>query len=122
MTCVCVCVQDTEEAGWSRVGELAAAGACPCWCASWAEVHVRSPTGDVCWVMRMQNTMSWDYLLDEPLQDVAALLAPAPAADCGLAAARACVAAGAEPRPRSGSSSSQTRPAPLHSQDLHKSR
>lgn len=69
---------DGDEAGWSRVAELAAAGACPCWCANWAEVHVRSPTGDVCWVMRVQNHMNWDYLLESPLQDVAALLAPAP--------------------------------------------
>lgn len=52
---MCAYPQDTEESGWSRVGALAAAGACPCWCASWAEVRVRSPAGDVCWLMRMQN-------------------------------------------------------------------
>ncbi|PZC72537.1 hypothetical protein B5X24_HaOG211061 [Helicoverpa armigera] len=72
---------DTDEAAWSRVGELAAAGLCPCWCANWAEVHVRSPTGDVCWVMRMQNQMNWDYLLESPLQELAALLSPAGGAD-----------------------------------------
>lgn len=48
-------LQDTDDMSWSRVGELAAAGQCPCFCSNWAELHVRSPTGDVCWVMRMQN-------------------------------------------------------------------
>ncbi|XP_037293673.1 tuberin isoform X2 [Manduca sexta] len=67
---------DCEEPGWSRVGEAAALGACPCWCSRWAEVHVRSPTGDVCFVMRVQNQMNWDYLLESPLQDVAAILNP----------------------------------------------
>ncbi|CAH2106853.1 unnamed protein product [Euphydryas editha] len=68
------------ESGWSRVGALAAAGACPCWCARWAELHVRSPTGDVSWLLRMQNRISSSQLQDWPLQDVLALLAP-PLAD-----------------------------------------
>ncbi|XP_075973057.1 tuberin-like isoform X2 [Anticarsia gemmatalis] len=124
---------DTEES-WSRVGELAAAGACPCWCAHWAEVHVRSPTGDVCWVMRMQNQMNWDYLLESPLQEVAALLspvgsfpappsapsAPPSSASSGIGDSRQDVGSDGDPRSRSGSSSSQSRPQPLP-QDLHKS-
>ncbi|XP_063895577.1 tuberin isoform X4 [Helicoverpa armigera] len=130
--------QDTDEAAWSRVGELAAAGLCPCWCANWAEVHVRSPTGDVCWVMRMQNQMNWDYLLESPLQELAALLSPAGGAagearGAGEAAARTGEAAGrtgeaagragedSAPRSRSGSSSSQSRPQSSLPQDLHKS-
>lgn len=28
---------------------------CFCWCGGWAEIHVRGPTGDVSWVMRIQN-------------------------------------------------------------------
>lgn len=28
---------------------------CVCWCGSWAEVYVRGPTGDVSWVIRLQN-------------------------------------------------------------------
>lgn len=106
---------DEEGAGAAgRVGALAAVGACPCWCAHWAEVHVRSPTGDVAWAMRMQNNMSFDYLLESPLQDVAALLAaPAPApAPPPPPEARAD-----EPRSRSGSASSAAGRA-----DLHKSR
>ncbi|XP_047024239.1 tuberin isoform X4 [Helicoverpa zea] len=132
--------QDTDEAAWSRVGELAAAGLCPCWCANWAEVHVRSPTGDVCWVMRMQNQMNWDYLLESPLQELAALLSPAGAGGAageargageaagrtGAAAGRTGEAAGrvgedSAPRSRSGSSSSQSRPQSSLPQDLHKS-
>ncbi|KAJ8727807.1 hypothetical protein PYW08_016192 [Mythimna loreyi] len=126
---------DTDDTSWSRVGELAAAGMCPCWCANWAEVHVRSPTGDVCWVMRMQNQMNWDYLLESPLQDVAALLSPAgsasPAgagggagshahsqppssASSGIGDSRQDVGSEWSPRSRSGSGSSAAR-------DLHKS-
>lgn len=102
---------DDDAAG--RGGALAALGACPCWCAHWAEVHVRSPTGDVAWAMRMQNNMSFDYLLESPLQDVAALLAvPAPAAPAPAPEARAD-----EPRSRSGSGSSLAGRA-----DLYKSR
>ncbi|XP_037872619.1 tuberin isoform X4 [Bombyx mori] len=67
---------DTDDTSWSRVGELAGGGACPCWCGGWAEIHVRSPTGDVSWVMRVQNQMNWDYQLESPLQEVAALLNP----------------------------------------------
>lgn len=123
---------DTEEAGWSRVGELAAAGACPCFCANWAEVHVRSPTGDVCWVMRVQNQMNWDYRLESPLQDVAGLLAaldgtalrpnsaPPSSASSGIGDSRQDVGSDSDPRSRSGSSSSQSRPQPTP-QDLHKS-
>lgn len=53
---VCVCGQEREAGEWaSRAGELAAAGACPCWCGGWAELHVRSPSGDVSWLLRLQN-------------------------------------------------------------------
>ncbi|KAJ0176953.1 hypothetical protein K1T71_006962 [Dendrolimus kikuchii] len=123
---------DTEEPGWSRVGETVAQGACPCWCAHWAEVHVRSPTGDVAWIMRMQNQMNWDYLLESPLQEVLALLspgvgaaataAPPSSASSGIGDSRQEIASESDPRSRSGSSSSQSRPQPLHPQDLHKSR
>ncbi|XP_049869315.1 tuberin isoform X2 [Pectinophora gossypiella] len=68
---------DGEE-GWARVGELAAAGACPCWCARWAEVHVRAPTGDTAWVTRLQNRAA-PLERDDALQELAALLLPAAA-------------------------------------------
>lgn len=107
-------LQDGEE-GPGRVGALAAVGACPCWCAHWAEVHVRSPTGDVAWAMRMQNNMSFDYLLESPLQDVAALLATPATAPAAPAPADARTD---EPRSRSGSASSLG----AGRSDLHKSR
>ncbi|XP_013168999.1 PREDICTED: tuberin [Papilio xuthus] len=72
---------ERETGEWaSRAGELAAAGACPCWCGGWAELHVRSPTGDVSWLLRLQNQMSWSQLQEWPLQDVLALLTPPAAA------------------------------------------
>lgn len=42
------------------------AGACVCWCSGWAEVLLRSATGDVSWVMRVQNQVQhyYIYLLD----------------------------------------------------------
>ncbi|XP_068632224.1 tuberin isoform X2 [Battus philenor] len=68
---------EREACEWgSRAGELAAAGACPCWCGGWAELHVRSPTGDVSWLLRLQNQMSWSQLQEWPLQDVLAVLSP----------------------------------------------
>ncbi|KOB78180.1 putative tuberous sclerosis 2 isoform 3 [Operophtera brumata] len=44
-----------EVALWWRGSAAAGSGACACWCAQWAELHVRAPTGDVCWLMRLQN-------------------------------------------------------------------
>ncbi|XP_063381192.1 tuberin [Cydia fagiglandana] len=113
---------DTEEAAWSRAGELAA-GACPCWCADWAEIHVRSPSGDVAWLMRVQNQMGWENQ-ESSLQDILALLAPAPAASAPPSSASSGIgdtstnnASESESRSRSGSSASQA----AHAQDLHKS-
>ncbi|XP_063533671.1 uncharacterized protein LOC134743970 [Cydia strobilella] len=109
---------DIEEAAWSRAGELAA-GACPCWCADWAEIHVRSPSGDVSWLMRVQNQMGWENQ-ESSLQDILALLAPAPApssASSGVGDDRTNNASESESRSRSGSSASQA----AHAQDLHKS-
>ncbi|XP_061712821.1 tuberin [Cydia pomonella] len=111
---------DTEEAAWSRAGELAA-GACPCWCADWAEIHVRSPSGDVSWLMRVQNQMGWESQ-ESSLQDILALLAPAPSAppssaSSGIGDDRANHASESDSRSRSGSSASQA----AHAQDLHKS-
>lgn len=50
-----VVLQDSEEALWWRGSAAAGSGACACWCAQWAELHVRAPTGDVCWLLRLQN-------------------------------------------------------------------
>ncbi|XP_072932345.1 tuberin [Epargyreus clarus] len=114
---------DTEASGWSRVGALSAAGACPCWCARWAELHVRSPTGDVSWLMRLQNQVSWSQVQEWPLQDVLALLSP-PLGDAPTASASSSSGLGdsrpdlaSEGSPRSSRSASQR----SHPPDLHKS-
>ncbi|XP_050345799.1 tuberin isoform X3 [Nymphalis io] len=130
--------KEVERAGeWRRAGALAAARACPCWCARWAELHVRSPTGDVSWLLRMQNRVSgapprpaareplvtlrrpqissWQ-LQEWPLQDVLALLSP-PLSDpsSGLGDSRPDLSS--EGSPRSSRSTSQR----SHGPDLHKS-
>ncbi|XP_075230715.1 TSC complex subunit tuberin isoform X2 [Lycorma delicatula] len=50
---------------------------CACWCQGWAEIYVRRPTGDMSWVMRLQNqpqtlTSPTEFLLN----DIATLLFP----------------------------------------------
>ncbi|KAJ1527617.1 hypothetical protein ONE63_007580 [Megalurothrips usitatus] len=39
---------------------------CACWCNGWAEIYVRRPTGDMSWVMRIQNQNSALDLSDVP--------------------------------------------------------
>lgn len=51
--------------------------ACACWCQGWAEIYVRRPTGDMSWVMRIQNQLSTMQSLHEfPLNEVSTLLMP----------------------------------------------
>ena len=42
---------------------------CTCWCQGWAEVHIRRPTGNTSWMMRVQNQMgnqaSWEFPIKE---------------------------------------------------------
>ncbi|XP_039753773.1 tuberin isoform X2 [Pararge aegeria] len=106
-----------DGAAWARVGEPAAGGACPCWCARWAELHVRSPTGDVSWLLRMQNHMSESQLQEWPLQDVLALLSPPLGADLSGGAGDSRADPTSEGSPRMSRSASQRSHAP----DLHKS-
>lgn len=47
---------------------------CCCWCQGWAEVHVRRPTGDMSWIMRIQNTINQQN--DFPLNDISNLFMP----------------------------------------------
>ncbi|XP_015113598.1 tuberin [Diachasma alloeum] len=51
---------------------------CACWCQGWAEIYVRRPTGDMSWIMRIQNSMQFDVPQDFPLQDITALYMPMP--------------------------------------------
>ncbi|KAG7209739.1 hypothetical protein KM043_011368 [Ampulex compressa] len=46
---------------------------CACWCQGWAEIYVRRPTGDMSWIMRIQNSMQFETLMDFPIYDIMAL-------------------------------------------------
>ena len=30
---------------------------CSCWCRGWAEIKIRRPTGNISWLMRLQNRL-----------------------------------------------------------------
>ena len=50
---------------------------CNCWCTMWAEIHVRSPTGDLSWIMRVQNDdqdLTSSSFPDLPLANISSLL------------------------------------------------
>ncbi|XP_045114580.1 tuberin-like isoform X4 [Portunus trituberculatus] len=51
---------------------------CACWCMGWAEIHVRQPTGNMSWMMRIQNEQQLLPLgMDElPLFDLSSLFSP----------------------------------------------
>lgn len=52
---------------------------CACWCQGWAEIYVRRPTGDMSWVMRIQNSMQFETSpLDFPVNDITTLYMPTP--------------------------------------------
>ncbi|XP_017881114.1 tuberin isoform X2 [Ceratina calcarata] len=46
---------------------------CACWCQGWAEIYVRRPTGDMSWIMRIQNSMQFETNIDFPVHDIMAL-------------------------------------------------
>ncbi|KAK6623829.1 hypothetical protein RUM44_010685 [Polyplax serrata] len=50
---------------------------CACWCQGWAEIYVKRPTGDMSWVLRIQNETNYQNLSHElPLPDVTTLFLP----------------------------------------------
>lgn len=50
---------------------------CACWCQGWAEVYIRRPTGDMSWVMRIQNDISYTHTTyDFPLNEISTLYMP----------------------------------------------
>ena len=51
---------------------------CACWCQGWAEIYVRRPTGDMSWIMRIQNTMQIEVPVDFPVHDITTLYMPTP--------------------------------------------
>ncbi|XP_076652775.1 TSC complex subunit tuberin isoform X1 [Halictus rubicundus] len=49
---------------------------CACWCQGWAEIYVRRPTGDMSWIMRIQNSTQFEMHVDFPVHDIMALYRP----------------------------------------------
>lgn len=49
---------------------------CACWCQGWAEIYVRRPTGDMSWIMRIQNSTQFESHVDFPVHDILALYRP----------------------------------------------
>ncbi|XP_044253656.1 tuberin [Tribolium madens] len=50
---------------------------CACWCQGWAEVLIRRPTGNVSWVMKVQNQVSFkQHIFEFPLNEMSTLYMP----------------------------------------------
>lgn len=49
---------------------------CACSCTGWAEICVRRPTGNISWIMRVQNQISVDTPNEYPLHDLISLFMP----------------------------------------------
>ncbi|XP_063917194.1 tuberin isoform X2 [Zophobas morio] len=50
---------------------------CACWCQGWAEVLIRRPTGNVSWVMKVQNQVSFkQHIYEFPLNEMSTLYMP----------------------------------------------
>ncbi|KAJ8983537.1 hypothetical protein NQ317_006582, partial [Molorchus minor] len=75
-------IADKLEAISTRLQQLATAeraerDMCACWCQGWAEIHVRRPTGNMSWVMRIQNQISYTHSMYEfPLNEISTLFMP----------------------------------------------
>ncbi|XP_063445540.1 tuberin-like isoform X1 [Mytilus trossulus] len=48
---------------------------CNCWCTGWAEVYIRSPSGVIGWMMRIENETSMTSLQDPQFHDFTILFA-----------------------------------------------
>ena len=52
---------------------------CNCWCTQWAEFHIRRPTGNFSWIMRLQNEQDLMSMFpDFALSDISSLFMPLP--------------------------------------------
>ena len=50
---------------------------CNCWCTQWAEFHIRRPTGNLSWIMRLQNEQDLMSMFpDFALSDISNLFMP----------------------------------------------
>ena len=50
---------------------------CNCWCTQWAEFHIRRPTGNFSWIVRLQNEQDLMAMFpDFALSDISNLFLP----------------------------------------------
>lgn len=48
---------------------------CNCWCTGWAEIMIRAPSGNLSWMMRIENETSLTSLQESPMTDITMLFA-----------------------------------------------
>ncbi|XP_042230186.1 tuberin-like isoform X2 [Homarus americanus] len=57
---------------------------CACWCQGWAEIYIRQPTGNMSWMMRLQNKQTVVTPGSElPLHELSNLYSPASSRETG---------------------------------------
>jgi len=73
---------DKDQSELSKLGQILNSDKqdghvlCACWCQGWAEIYVRRPTGDMSWIMRIQNSTQFETSTDFPVHDIMALYMP----------------------------------------------
>ena len=59
------------------IGTMFLPNLCTCWCVSWAEIRIRSPSGSISWMMRIENHLNpYGGPTDLPLADISVLQIP----------------------------------------------
>lgn len=59
------------------IGTMFLPNLCTCWCVSWAEIRIRSPSGSISWMMRIENHLNpYGGPSDLPLADISVLQIP----------------------------------------------
>ncbi|XP_053386314.1 tuberin-like isoform X2 [Mercenaria mercenaria] len=48
---------------------------CNCWCTNWAEIYIRAPSGNLSWMMRIENEAGLQNLSDSQVPDITMLFA-----------------------------------------------
>ncbi|KAJ8319018.1 hypothetical protein KUTeg_004109 [Tegillarca granosa] len=59
----------------SSDGRLFSNHMCNCWCTGWAEIYIRAPSGNLSWMMRIENETALTSLQDSQLPDITMLFA-----------------------------------------------
>ncbi|KAH3862473.1 hypothetical protein DPMN_025440 [Dreissena polymorpha] len=48
---------------------------CNCWCTNWAEIYIRAPSGNLSWMMRIENEASISNMAENQVPDITMLFA-----------------------------------------------